>query len=153
VLAPNGATFSLDVNGNSFAGSIIGGGFNLSYDPLRVRLDGLILDTAVWPDLARSTGLHDTASGTVSGVYFNNATAVLPTGSFHVARLDFTSLSNQPSTVQLSANLGLVWANDLAEEVAVSYGLAQINAVPEPGTWALMAAGMAVVGLRRLRRA
>ncbi|CAD5373784.1 putative PEP-CTERM exosortase interaction domain-containing protein [Rubrivivax sp. A210] len=152
VLAPLGASFSLDVNGNDFAGNIIGGGFNFSYDPLRLQYDGLVIDTTVWPDPARSAGLHDPASGTVTGVFFNNISAILPTGSFHVARLSFTSLSSLPSTVQLAGNPGLVWGNELAEEVAVNYGLAQINPVPEPGTWALMVAGMAMVGARRLRK-
>ena len=111
-----------------------------------------MLDSIIWPDPARNAGLHDPASGTVSGVFFNSNAAVLPTGGFHVARLDFTSLSGRASEVRLAPAAGLVWANDLAEEVAVNYGSASINAVPEPGTWGLMAAGLAAVALRRRPR-
>ncbi|EHR69118.1 PEP-CTERM putative exosortase interaction domain-containing protein [Burkholderiales bacterium JOSHI_001] len=147
-----GAAFSLDVTGSSFAGAIIGGGFGLSYNPALLRLDALVLDTTTWPDPARNAGLHDPATGSVSGVFFNSNAAVLPTGNFHVARLDFTALGAGSSNVQLMPSAGLVWANDLAEEVAVGYGLAHINAVPEPGTWGLMAAGLAAVALRRRPR-
>lgn len=148
---PNGV-FSLDVTGSSFSGAIIGGGFDLRYDPALLRLDALVLDTTTWPDPARNAGLHDPASGSVSGAYFNSNAAVLPTGNFHVARLDFTALAAGSSDVQLLPSDGLVWANDLAEAVDVSYGLAHVNAVPEPGTWGLMAAGLAAVALRRRPR-
>lgn len=153
VTASVGSSFSLQVQGSSFVSGIIGGGFDLSYDPINLRLDSLLLDTTVWPDPARNAGLHDPASGTVTGVYFNSNAAVLPTGNFHVAQLNFTVLGGAANTVQLSPSVGLVWANEFVEEVAVSYGLAQINAVPEPASWGLMAAGLAMFGLRRLRRA
>jgi PEP-CTERM motif len=152
VFAPANTLFSLDVTGSGFVGGIVGGGFNLSYDPTRLQFNSLVLDTATWPDTIRSAGLHDSASGTVSDVYFNNVSSTLPTGSFQVARLNFTSLSDLPSTVTLSPTVVYAWSNALAEEVAVNYGSASINAVPEPGTWGLMAAGLAAVALRRRPR-
>jgi PEP-CTERM motif len=153
VFAPADTLFSLEVNGSGFANGMFGGGFNLRYDPTRLQFSGLVLDTVVWPDTARSAGLHDSASGTVSDVFFNNVNlGALPTGSFHVARLDFRSLSDLPSTVTLGPN-DFIWSNSALDVVAVNYGSASINAVPEPGTWGLMAAGLAAVALRRRRAA
>jgi hypothetical protein len=144
-----GQSFNLDVNGTNFDGNIIGGGFNLRWDPLRLSLTSRVLDTGVWTDPARSVGLLDAGGGTLSGVFFNSSAAVLPTGSFHVAQLGFTALSAGVSQVRLLANPALPFANDLAEVVDVTHGLATITAVPEPGTWALMALGLGAVALRR----
>lgn len=63
-----GTSFSLDVLASDFANSILGGGFELSFDPSVLRLDSVVIP-ASW-EFARSGGLIDNASGTLSDAYF-----------------------------------------------------------------------------------
>jgi hypothetical protein len=62
-----GSSFSVDVRGADFTDIVVGGGFNLSFDASLLSLDSVVIDTS-W-EFARSGGLIDNASGTLSDAY------------------------------------------------------------------------------------
>lgn len=145
-----GQSFSLTVEGQGFPTAIVGGGFNLSFDPTVLRLDGMTIPSS-W-EFFRSTGLLDPASGTVTDVSFNtfgNPKA----GDFLAATLNFTAVGAGTSRVQLSPSTPYVFADVDVNQVNPSFGSATVNvsAVPEPASLALLLAGVGVVAMTRRR--
>ena len=145
-----GSRFSVDVVGRSFTDEVVGGGFNLSFDASLFSLDSVTIDTS-W-EFARSGGLIDNASGTLTDAYFNTFVAP-PTGDFAVARLTFTAKAPGDGVLRLEASPSFPFANVFAEVIDVSYGSARVSvtAVPEPATWATLAAGLGLMAARRRR--
>ncbi len=148
-----GDSFVLQVRGSAFTDDVVGGGFNLSFDPAVLSLTSVSVDTVVW-EFVSSNGQIDNVMGLLSDVYFNSFRAVLPTGDFNIATLQFTALAGGNSLVQMSASPSFPFADDLGEVIAVSFGGANVavSAVPEPNTWALWLAGGAWVARRALGR-
>ena len=68
-----GSSFSVDVVGRSFTDEVVGGGFNLSFDASLFSLDSVTID-ASW-EFARSGGLIDNASDTLTDAFFNTFAA------------------------------------------------------------------------------
>ena len=149
-----GQSFDVMVRGSGFTDNVIGGGFNLAFDPGVLALASVSVDTAVW-EFASSNGQIDNVLGTLSDVYFNSFRAVLPTGDFAVATLQFTALAAGFSALTLSESVAFPFANDMADVITVGFqgGDVSVSAVPEPGSWALALAGLAVVGQLMRRRA
>ncbi len=148
-----GDTFVLDVQGTGFGTAIVGGGFNLAFDPAILKLDSIKIPAA-W-EFAPNAGLLDAASGTVSDVSFNTFAAP-KAGDFLAAQLSFTAIGTGSSAVTLSASPSMVFGDIDANVVNVRYGSALVNvsAVPEAGSLSLMLAGLGCIGLmRRLRNA
>ncbi|CAN5133252.1 hypothetical protein BH11PSE10_BH11PSE10_10690 [soil metagenome] len=156
VLSPPAATvnpgdsFALLVRGSGFTDNVVGGGFNLSFDANMLALNSVTVDTVVW-EFVSSPGSIDNAAGTLSDVYFNSFKAVLPTGNFNVASLQFTAKASGNSAVVMSDSASFPFANDLAEVIPVAYQGAAIgvSAVPEPQTGILLMLGLASLGLLR----
>jgi hypothetical protein len=145
-----GDVLNLAVVGQSFAESITGGGFNLSFDPAMLRLDSVSID-AGWEFLP-SGGLIDNASGTLSDASFNTF-GVAKSGNFNIGTLAFTVIGTGSSMVLPGASATFVWSDSLGNLVVPEFAGASVTAVPEPGTYALMALGLAAVGFMRRRRA
>ncbi len=149
-----GDSFALQVRGSAFTDAVVGGGFSLSFDPAVLTLTSVSIDTVTW-EFISSSGAINNALGTLSDVYFNSFKSVLPTGDFNIATLQFSAKAGGSSTVRLGASPSFPFANDLANVIDVSYGqgLVTISAVPEPASLAMLALGLAAVGMRLRRRA
>lgn len=147
-----GAAFSVQVRGVGFTDSVVGGGFNLNFDPAVLSLSSVAINTAVW-EFISSGGLINNNSGTLVDVYFNSNRLVLPTGNFDIATLNFTALAPGLSALTLRANTDFPFANTNVEIIDVSFGIGSVNvtAVPEPSTWASMALGLALLPWLRRR--
>lgn len=145
-----GETFSLNLMASGFTEAVLGGGFGLSFDPAVLRLDSVVIP-ASW-EFAKSGGLIDNASGTLSDAYFatNNP---LP-GDVKLATLNFTALNVGQSLVTPLANTLQPFVEDGALEVTLpAYKFATVTvAVPEPGALALMLAGCLAMTRLRSRR-
>jgi hypothetical protein len=147
-----GASFSLKVRGDAFSDSLVGGGFNLGFDPALLSLDSVAINTALW-EFAPAAGAINNATGKLSDVAFNSFLNS-PTGGFEAATLNFTAKAAGTGMVTLSASPSFPFANTGAEVVAVTFGSAQVTAaVPEPASLAMMLLGLGVLPLVLRRRA
>ena len=158
VLAPTnttatvGSSFAVQVRGVGFTDSVVGGGFNLSFNPLVVNLSSVLVNTAVW-EFVSSPGTINNAAGTLVDVFFNSNRLVLPTGDFDIATLNFTAMAEGISALTLAGSSDFPFANSNIEIINVSFGggSAEVIAVPEPSTWATMALGLALLPMVRRR--
>lgn len=143
-------SFQLAVLGTGFVEDLIGGGFNLSFDPAILRLDGVSI-AAIW-EFAPSGGLTDNASGTLSDASFNTFAAP-KTGNFDVALLNFTALGSGSSAVILAGSPSFPFADINANTVTPIFTGATVNvtAVPVPPGLVLFVSGLIPLLLRRNR--
>jgi hypothetical protein len=142
----------VEVRGLGFTDNVIGGGFDLNFDPAVVSLSSVQVDNTTW-GFATNMGTIDNTAGTLTAVWFN-AFQPLPTGNFPIATLRFTALAPGVSPLNLLANAGFPFVSDQVELIAVDFGnLGSISVVPEPSTWASLALGLAVLPWLRRRMA
>jgi hypothetical protein len=148
----SGASFNVEVRGVGFTDNVVGGGFNLDFNPALLSLDSVTINTVEWEFLT-NPGTINNAAGTLRDVWFNAFAAPLPTGNFPIAVLSFTAKLPGSGPLSLLASADFPFANDLAQVISVSYGSSNVNvtAVPELSSWAAMALGLALMPLLRRR--
>ena len=142
-----GDSFAVQVRGSSFTDNVVGGGFDLNFNPSLLRLTSVSVDTSVW-EFVSSNGTINNTLGTLSEVYFNSFRPILPTGNFAIATLQFTALAVGSSLLTVTGSPNFPFANDLAEVISVNFQGGSVTAVPEPASMALLTLGLLGVGWR-----
>jgi hypothetical protein len=143
----------VQVRGLGFTDNVVGGGFDLTFNPAVLSLSSVQIDTTEW-EFITNPGTIDNSAGTLTAVWFNAFAAPLPTGSFPIATLSFTALAPGLSPLNLLANAGFPFVSDQVEVIAVDFSQAGlVSVVPEPSTWASLALGLAMLPWLRRRMA
>lgn len=151
-----GSTFTTTVATSApFAGVYAGDellafGFDVQYDDTLLRL----VSATVAPGFDDDSALFDDVD--VAGSAFPGQ-ADTGQSSITLAALTFEVLATGDALIQIGSDAagnlseGLVYAQGQSRDV---FGRTTVSLapVPEPGTWALMGAGLLFVGLRRARR-
>ncbi len=148
-----GESFAVQVRGSGFIDNVVGGGFNLSFDPGVLSLTSVSVNTVVW-EFISSNGRIDNTLGRLHDVFFNSFRAVLPTGDFSIATRQFSARAIGNSLVQLSESPSFPFSDDLGNVIGVTFQgpNVAVGAVPEPTSLALWALGLLGISALRLRR-
>jgi len=145
----------IDIVGNYVdGGNVLGGAFDLSFDPSVLQVVNVTLTAP--QDIAGTNGTVDNVLGKVGRVGFASFNGVV--GDFDLATIEFKAVG--AGTTQLSVadsnDLVFVWANDVSGGQVVNFigvnGSASVVAVPEAETYAMMLAGLGLVGFAASRR-
>ncbi|MDO9006364.1 MAG: PEP-CTERM sorting domain-containing protein [Aquabacterium sp.] len=142
-----GESFTVDLLATGFPDKIFGGGYNISFDASKLQLDDISFPSN-WEFLV-SKGTA--AGGTVSDVFFNTFSAPIA-GDFLTSTLKFTAIGGGMSSITLSESVSFPFGDEFGNAVTVSYVGGSVAAVPEPGSVAMMLAGLGAVGFMASRR-
>ena len=155
-----GASFVLVLQGTGFdttAGGLtinnVSGGqrLNLSFSAAALAISSISIDPRWSFAAANRPGLVDNAAGTLTGMAFGVFPAATDT-AFNIARITFTALQALPADVVVTAVDFAGRVNNVAGSNIVASFVptsVQIAAVPEPQGWAMLAAGIGWLALRR----
>ena len=155
-----GASFTLVLQGRGFdttAGGLainnVSGGqrLNLSFSAGALAITGITIDPRWNFAAANRPGVIDNVAGTLTGMAFG-AFPASTDASFNIARITFTALQSMPADMVVTAVDFAGRVNNVAgSAIAASFvpSSVQISAVPEPQGWAMLAAGIGWLALRR----
>jgi hypothetical protein len=149
----------VDIVGSGFTTPTVGGGFSLSFDSsvLGLQLTDVLLygqpaapRTVPGPWDSSFPRSESLVAGVLADFSFNQFSGL--SGNFPIAQLTFTALSVGTSTLQLNPSLFFPFADGSGNPLQVGFGAGSVQVVPEPATWGMLAAGLALVGFFSMRR-
>ena len=154
-----GDSFELVLQGSGFdstAGGLVinnlsgGQQINLLFSVGALELLGITIDPRWTFAAANKPGTVNNAAGTLTGLAFGTFPATAD-DSFDIARITFRALSTTPATVVVTAaNLAGRVNNVAGTRIAADFATrtVSVSPVPEPHSWALLAAGLGWLALR-----
>lgn len=151
-----GTSFSLDIVGDDFADPILGGGFNLGFDPLVIQVSSVTFDTGTWEfDSGIDSTLSDpvasaNSSGQLDGGFFGSFNA--HSGGFPIATIGLQTVGRpgDAATVVMTEYEGNPFASFpsgtlLFPGAPSTLDTAQIDVVPLPAAAWMMLGGLGVL--------
>ncbi len=150
-LANVGDVLNFQVDGSGFAETVVGGGFNLSFDPTVLQFTGGSI-AGIW-EFAPSVGTVINQSAVLSTLtdvsfssFVNNTT-----GNFAVASLSFKAVGEGTSALTFAPSATFDFSDSLGNPLNPSLlGGAVTVPVPEASTLAMTLAGLLLLmGVRR----
>lgn len=136
------------------SGNLLGGAVSLSFDPSVLQVVNVTLKAP--QDISGKTGVIDNALGTIKGIGFASFAGV--SGNFNLATVEFHGVGAGISQLNVTDANDLIyaWVNDVSGGQVVNFsgmnGSVTVAAVPEPETWAMLLAGLGLVGFSARRR-
>jgi hypothetical protein len=143
-----GQIFEVGVEGSGFDTELDGGGLNLSFDPDVLQ----VLDVVFAPgwNFYVDEGDIDNTRGTITGTQFNQFGSN-KVGSFPILTYKFQAIALGTSLLQLTEFSGNPFASG-GDLVPVTFLTGSVQAVPEPGTYAMLLAGLGLLAFLRMQR-
>jgi hypothetical protein len=151
VLLLQGAGFDFTAGGLTINNVSGGQHLNLAFTAGAMEITGISIEPRWTFSSANKPGVIDNAAGTLTGMAFGTFPATTDT-AFDIARITFHALQPGPAEVVVTAVDFAGKVNNLPGATIVASFMpsaVQINAVPEPESWAMLAAGLAWLALRR----
>jgi len=126
--------------------------FNLEFNPGQLELLSVQI-APIWTFTSgNKTGTVDNDGGFLTGMAFGTFPATTA-DDFDIATITFKALKAGTTPVIPYGGEFAAKVNNLAgAKILPSYEMAQVQVVPEPGQWALMLAGLGLVGWRLRKR-
>jgi hypothetical protein len=156
-----GDTFELILRGmdfdmtsdNKVVNNITGGQkFKLQFDPVVVKMLGVQIDPRWTFSSGNKPGTMDNVAGTLTGLAFGTFPAT-EDDNFNIARISFKALKAGQSEIMISDGEFAAKVNNAAgAKILPSFDSAMVQVVPEPEQWAMLLAGLGLVGLRFRKR-
>ncbi len=146
--------FTVEVDGMHFD-RLDGGGFNIAWDPAVLELATPPSQSVVIDPLWDFFPIHGDSStqGQLTDIQFGTLSFDQPTGNFDIAELTFhvTGKAGDSTFLMLSeSNISLFSGPDGMD--GLNFVASTVNVVPEMEVWAMMLAGMGLLGWQARRR-
>ena len=153
-----GETFELTLLGSGFdatAAALVidnvtgGQSFNLSFSQAGLELTNVEIASRWSFTTGNRAGVIDQTVGTLAGLAFGTFPATTD-DTFEIATLTFKAAAVGDWSVAVESGvLAARVASVSGSAITPEYGSASVAVVPEPEMWAMMLAGMGLIGLRR----
>ena len=139
-----GETFDLDIVGTDFITSLAGGSFDLGFDSVKLQINSVTNNTAVYEFLPDGGGLLSPGLwGTIGFDTFGTA----PTGNMTIATINLTVLTADTSSLVIQNS---AFFDDVATQLDPTLDAGVISSVPVPAAVWLFGSGLlGLVGVAR----